>query len=64
MIGLFCKADGDTVYGIKDAYRVVVEDDDFFDNGRRIPVHLLGSAMLCEHKWEMKHYGSDSSKNK
>ena len=53
MIGLFCKADGDMVYGQKDACRLTVEDDDFFDNGRRIPAHLMGNALLCEHKWEV-----------
>lgn len=53
MIGLFCKADGDMVYGQKDACCLTVEDDDFFDNGRRIPAHLMGNAMLCEHKWEV-----------
>ena len=63
MIGLFCKADGDMVYGQKDAYRITVEDDDFFNNGRHIPVHLLGNAMLCEHKWEVKHESADSRGN-
>ena len=63
MIGLFCKADGDMVYGQKDACRITVEDDDFFDNGRRIPVHLLGNAMLCEHKWEVKYESTDSRGN-
>lgn len=53
MIGLSCKTDGDYVYGIKDAYRMTVEDDDFFDNGRRIPMHLLGNTMLCEHDWKI-----------
>ena len=55
MIGLFCKADGDMVYGLKNAGRLTVEDDDFFDNGRRIPVHLMGNAMLCEHKWKISN---------
>ena len=60
MVGLFCKADGETVYGIKDVCLLAVEDDDFFDNGRRIPEHLLGSAMLCEHKWNVNYESTDS----
>lgn len=61
IIGLFCKADGNTVYGIKNACIMVVEDDDFFGNGRRIPEHLMGNAMLCEHKWIVKYNGLDCS---
>ena len=63
MIGLFCKANGDMVYGLKSAYNLTVEDDDFFDNGRRIPAHLLGNAMLCEHKWEVKYESTNSRSN-
>lgn len=60
MVGLFCKADGDIVYGLKDAFRMTVEDDDFFDNGRCIPAHLLGNAMLCEHEWKVNYEGINS----
>lgn len=28
-----------------------VEDDDFFDKGKRVSSHLAGKIVLCEHKW-------------
>lgn len=53
MLGLFCKADEEMVYGMKDACRIQVENDDYFANGRSIPSHLLGNALLCEHSWNI-----------
>ncbi|WP_407401132.1 ABC transporter ATP-binding protein [Sodaliphilus sp.] len=53
MAGLFIEVGKDTLYGQRDAMRFEVEDADFFGNGRTLPAHIMGSALLCEHEWDI-----------
>ena len=31
-----------------------VEEDDFFDKGREVPLHLKGKVVLCNYSWDIK----------
>ena len=53
-LGVFCNSGKEKLYGIKEAIKVEVFGNDFFETGRQLPAHLLGLATVCDHSWNIR----------